>query len=139
MTRRELRFADCVLTLDLNAEGALLGVTLPQQIPASLDAQTLRDAMAALDGYPLAPDDQSGWTWKVWNRVRQIPWGSAMTYSELADSLGAPRAARAVAQACARNPRLLAVPCHRIIAETGPGGYALGIPWKQLLLELESE
>jgi O-6-methylguanine DNA methyltransferase len=139
MSRRELRFADFALTLDLNAEGTLVCVTLPRQIPVSLDAQTLRDAMAALDRYSFAPDDRSEWTWKVWNRVRQIPWGSAMTYSELAASLGAPRAARAVAQACAHNPRLLAVPCHRIIAETGPGGFALGIPWKQLLLELETE
>ncbi len=139
MTRRELRVADLTLSLTLNAEGALVSVTLPPQVPGSLHAQTLREAMKELNRYPLAADAHSDWAWRVWTRLREIPWGSAMTYGELAVSMGTPGAARAVAQACARNPRLLAVPCHRVIAETGIGGFALGIPWKERLLELESE
>ena len=139
MTRRELRFADFALSVSLDAKGGLVSVTLPKQIPGSLDALTLREAMAELSRYPLATDSCSVWTWKVWNRLREIPWGSAMTYGELAVSLRAPGAARAVAQACARNPRILAVPCHRVIAESGIGGFAPGVPWKERLLELESE
>ena len=139
MTRSELRFSDLPLSLSLDAEGGLVSVTLPKQIPASLDALTLREAMAELNRYPLAADSCSEWTWKVWKRLREIPWGSARTYGELAVSLGAPGAARAVAQACARNPRILAVPCHRVIADSGIGGFGPGVPWKERLLELESE
>ncbi len=139
MTRRELRFADFTLSLALDAEGGLFSVTLPGLIPESLDAHTLREATAELNRYPLAADSCSEWTSKVWKRLREIPWGSAMTYGELAVSLGAPGAARAVAQACARNPRILAVPCHRVIAESGIGGFAPGVAWKERLLELESE
>ncbi len=139
MTRRELRFGDLTLSLTLDAEGGLVSVTLPKQIPGSLESLALREAMAELNRYPLATDAHSDWAWKVWKRLREIPRGSAMTYGELAASLGVSRAARAVAQACARNPRLLAVPCHRVIAETGIGGFAPGVPWKERLLELESE
>lgn len=76
---------------------------------------------------------------RVWAALRRIPRGSTRSYSEVARSLRMPRAARAVAQACAHNPVALIVPCHRVIAHDGSlGGYGGGIVRKRALLELEA-
>src|SRR5690606_17154231 len=52
---------------------------------------------------------------RVWTALSQVPAGTTVTYSELARSIGAPTAARAVAQACAANPLAVAIPCHRVV------------------------
>lgn len=75
---------------------------------------------------------------KVWSTLRKIPHGTTVTYSELAGMVGEPRAVRAVANACARNPVPLIVPCHRVVRKGGNlGGYGLGIERKRKILELE--
>ena len=67
-----------------------------------------------------------------------IPPGETRTYGELARMVGAPRAVRAVARSCARNPVSLAVPCHRVIGSDGSlTGYRWGVPRKRALLEKE--
>lgn len=77
---------------------------------------------------------------KVWNRLLTIPWGESRTYGALARQLGCPRACRAVAGACGRNPVPLFIPCHRVVsAGGGLGGFSAGLPWKQLLLKRESQ
>jgi methylated-DNA-[protein]-cysteine S-methyltransferase len=58
---------------------------------------------------------------RVWQRLLQIPSGAVVRYGELAQELGS--SARAVAGACRANPIPLIIPCHRVIAATGPGGY----------------
>lgn len=58
---------------------------------------------------------------RVWQRLRRIPCGQVMRYGELAQELGS--SARAVAGACRANPIPILIPCHRVIAATGPGGY----------------
>jgi O-6-methylguanine DNA methyltransferase len=68
-----------------------------------------------------------------------IPWGSALTYGELAVAVGSPRATRAVGTACATNRLPLIIPCHRVLAADGPGGFSSGLEWKAKLLELETE
>lgn len=76
---------------------------------------------------------------RVWNALRQIPAGSTRTYSEVAEAIGAPKAVRAVAKACADNPVPLIVPCHRVIGKNGTlTGYRYGIARKQALLEREA-
>jgi AraC family transcriptional regulator of adaptative response/methylated-DNA-[protein]-cysteine methyltransferase len=61
-----------------------------------------------------------------------------MRYAELAQAIGSPAAARAVAQACANNPVALLIPCHRVIPATGGvGGYRWGARRKERLLEIE--
>ena len=74
----------------------------------------------------------------VWSALREIPAGQTRTYSQIAEAIGQPRAARAVAMACATNPLALLTPCHRVVrADGAPGGYRWGIERKQALLRRE--
>ena len=77
---------------------------------------------------------------KVWNEIDKIPRGEVVTYSQIAENIGHPKAARAVANACGANPNPIVVPCHRVIRSDGElGGYSGpgGIKQKQKLLENE--
>lgn len=76
---------------------------------------------------------------RVWNALREIPAGTTLTYSDVAQTIGSPKAVRAVAKACADNPVPLIVPCHRVIGKNGKlTGYRYGLARKQGLLERES-
>jgi AraC family transcriptional regulator of adaptative response/methylated-DNA-[protein]-cysteine methyltransferase len=76
---------------------------------------------------------------RVWDALRRIPRGATRGYRELAEALGQPRGARAVAQACAANPVPLAVPCHRVVPKAGGvGGYRFGTWRKRALLAAEA-
>ena len=62
---------------------------------------------------------------KVWNEIDKIPRGEVVTYSQLAENIGHPKAARAVANACGANPNPITTPCHRVICSNGDiGGYS---------------
>jgi AraC family transcriptional regulator of adaptative response/methylated-DNA-[protein]-cysteine methyltransferase len=75
---------------------------------------------------------------RVWAELRSIPAGSTRSYGQIARSLGRPRAARAVAQACSQNPVAVLIPCHRAVARGGGlAGYRWGIARKKGLLSLE--
>ena len=77
---------------------------------------------------------------KVWLEISKIPKGKIITYKELAIKLGKPKAYRAVANACAKNPLLEIIPCHRVIREDGKmGGYngKKGVKRKKSLLKSE--
>ena len=70
--------------------------------------------------------------------ARAIPYGETVTYGELAALAGRPRAPRAAGRLCAENRFALVVPCHRVVAAGGLGGYGpLGLEYKRRLLELE--
>jgi O-6-methylguanine DNA methyltransferase len=73
----------------------------------------------------------------VWGALRRIPPGETRTYGDVARALGRPRAARAVGNACGRNPVPVVVPCHRVVASGGIGGFGLGLGLKRRLLALE--
>ena len=76
---------------------------------------------------------------RVWEALRAIPMGTTITYTELARRVGAPKAVRAVASACASNAIALAIPCHRVVRCGGAlAGYRWGIERKQALLEMEA-
>jgi AraC family transcriptional regulator of adaptative response/methylated-DNA-[protein]-cysteine methyltransferase len=76
---------------------------------------------------------------RVWEVLRAIPYGQTRSYRQVAEMLGQPTAARAVARACATNPVALVIPCHRVVGESGDlRGYRWGIGRKQALLERES-
>lgn len=75
---------------------------------------------------------------KVWNALKEIPYGETRSYKWLAERLGMPRAARAVGNALAKNPIPIIFPCHRIIESGGAlGGYTGGIDVKRRLLGIE--
>lgn len=75
---------------------------------------------------------------RVWEALRQIPYGETRSYGEVAKAIGKPAATRAVARACAANPVALVTPCHRVVRKGGEiGGYKWGIERKARLLERE--
>lgn len=74
---------------------------------------------------------------KVLKFVSKIPYGKIFSYGEIALKLGNPRASRAVGTANARNNLPLIIPCHRVVAANGPGGYGGGLPLKIKLLRHE--
>jgi len=75
---------------------------------------------------------------RVWRELQRIPRGRTRTYSQVARSLGQPKAVRAVARACATNPVSVVVPCHRVIREDGAlAGYRWGLSRKEQLLAQE--
>lgn len=76
---------------------------------------------------------------RVWDALRRIPYGETRSYTQIAESLGSPRAVRAVASACASNPVALAIPCHRVVQKGGAlAGYRWGLARKAALLDAES-
>ncbi|HWW36041.1 MAG TPA: methylated-DNA--[protein]-cysteine S-methyltransferase [Xanthobacteraceae bacterium] len=76
---------------------------------------------------------------RVWEALRTVPVGTTVTYTELADSIGAPNSVRAVAGACASNPIALAVPCHRVVGSNGDlAGYRWGVERKRELIKKEA-
>ncbi len=77
---------------------------------------------------------------RVWESLQKIPRGETRSYSAVAKKIGMPKAARAVARACATNPLAVAVPCHRVVREDGAlGGYRWGIERKEQLLAIEKQ
>ncbi len=76
---------------------------------------------------------------RVWQALREIPYGETTSYGRLAQSIGEPGAARAVGLANGRNPIAVIVPCHRVIgADGGLTGFGGGLERKRFLLELET-
>lgn len=110
-------------------------------------AQTLRSAAQQLDEYfngrrrqfslPLAASG-SDFQLRVWHALSSIPFGTAISYAQLAERVGNPKAVRAVGGANARNPLSIVVPCHRVIGAGGAlTGFGGGVDRKRWLLEHE--
>lgn len=75
---------------------------------------------------------------RVWGELLKLPYGTLVTYGELARRVGCPPGARAVGQAVGANPIPILVPCHRVVASGGRlGGFGAGLEWKRRLLSLE--
>lgn len=76
---------------------------------------------------------------KVWQALLDIPYGETRSYKQIAETIGHPKAVRAVGMANNRNPLLIVVPCHRVIGANGKlVGYEPGLDKKEFLLQLES-
>ena len=75
---------------------------------------------------------------RVWNTIRQIPYGEVRTYQWIADQIERPKSVRAIGNAVGANPAAILIPCHRVIRSDGTlGGYGGGIERKRQLLTLE--
>ncbi|WP_449429888.1 bifunctional DNA-binding transcriptional regulator/O6-methylguanine-DNA methyltransferase Ada [Pseudomonas putida] len=76
---------------------------------------------------------------RVWQALREIPAGSRVSYTDIAERIGAPKAVRAVAMACAANHIAVAIPCHRVVRRDGDiSGYRWGVERKLQLLKRET-
>jgi AraC family transcriptional regulator of adaptative response/methylated-DNA-[protein]-cysteine methyltransferase len=141
----------CAVTLGDDA-GAMER-ELRERFPAAeIEAATIRDerlgasaraVISRMTEHPVALDlpldlRATAFEQRVWRLLQSIPRGETRSYSEVAAELGQPRAVRAVARACARNPLALVVPCHRVVGKNGQlTGYRWGTQRKQALLALE--
>lgn len=111
--------------------------------PSAVTTDAVRVIRNYLDGGPSPVEvpmvlPEVGFATRVWRQLLRIPHGTARTYGGVARSVRKPRAARAVGQACGRNPVPLLVPCHRVLAaDCKLGGYTGGVEIKRALLELE--
>ena len=74
----------------------------------------------------------------VWNAMQKIPYGETKTYKWIAEKIGRPKAVRAVGNACGANPIPLVIPCHRVVATNGLGGFSSGLNIKKKLLQIEN-
>jgi AraC family transcriptional regulator of adaptative response/methylated-DNA-[protein]-cysteine methyltransferase len=98
--------------------------------------QLLQGSTAALN----IPLDLRGTAFQqmVWKELRRIPSGQTRSYTELAKTIGRPKAVRAVANACGSNPVAVIVPCHRVVQKNGSlAGYRWGVKRKAALLGKE--
>jgi AraC family transcriptional regulator of adaptative response/methylated-DNA-[protein]-cysteine methyltransferase len=140
-----------VCAVRLGADAAALERELREEFPGAtlkLDRKRtggwVRAILERLDGFatPLdLPLDVRGtaFQWRVWQALRNIPFGETRSYEEIARTIGQPRAVRAVARACAANPVAVVVPCHRAVPKRGgSGGYRWGAERKRRLLDIES-
>lgn len=140
-----------VCAVQLGDADAELEAGLARQYPQATlerDDAALRPTLAAilahLDGGVRQLDlpldvAATAFEWRVWRALQQIPYGETRSYAEVAAALGRPRAARAVARACAANRVALLVPCHRVVrGDGGVGGYRWGTERKRALLARET-
>jgi AraC family transcriptional regulator of adaptative response/methylated-DNA-[protein]-cysteine methyltransferase len=138
-------------SLMLGDSAADLEKALRQEYPAAtlrtgngdLEQFTSRvlEQIRGLDTDPVAMDvGGTAFQWQVWDALRRIPAGETRSYRAIAQQLGRPTAARAVARACASNRLALVIPCHRAVRESGElGGYRWGIERKKQILRQERE
>ncbi len=112
-----------------------------------LETPLLKEAARQLEEYldgklksfnlPLAPEG-TDFQQTVWAALREIPYGETRSYKEVAETIGRPKASRAVGTANNKNPILIITPCHRVIGADGKlVGYAAGLGVKEKLLEME--
>lgn len=135
------RLGDSAKALRAELEGEFAAATLVDGDAALREsAEAIVAALDADGTFPDLPRDVQATAFqrRVWDAIRAIPPGRRASYSELAKAIGRPKAVRAVASACARNPTALLVPCHRVVPKGGgTGQYRWGVERKKKLLSLE--
>lgn len=153
------RFFGCPVGIDEAVAGSAFDLTSPDSRDSvraeagwdEADARVLRAAASWLDGYfageapsPAAvPLASAGTDFQkhVWEAMDAIPYGATRTYGQIVEQLrgaGVPASAQAVGGAVGHNPLLFIRPCHRVVAASGPGGYAAGGDAKAWLLAHEA-
>lgn len=138
-----------MLELVAQEDALLICRFVTQDAPIVATTPFLTECIAQLDAYfrgelqqfsiPLRPAG-SQFMQRVWQQLEQIPYGKTTSYSEIATTLGNPKAARAIGQANRCNPIAILIPCHRVIAKQGNlSGYAYGVWRKSWLLAHETD
>ena len=106
-------------------------ITISKALVHSVDSDHSYTGPLAMQGTPFQE--------KVWSVLRMIPRGETVSYTEVAQRIGAPKAYRAVASACGANLLAIAIPCHRVVGQQNLGGYRWGIELKRALLQKEQQ
>ena len=141
----------CAVTLgdDANSLESALAKEYPAATRERMTAPSgslgpwVAEIVATLDGERTRPDipldlQASAFQWKVWQELQKIPFGETRSYGDIAVAIGSPKAARAVASACANNRVAVVIPCHRVVRRGGElGGYRWGIERKRRMVEKE--
>ncbi|NOU35288.1 MAG: MGMT family protein [Kiritimatiellaceae bacterium] len=128
-----------IITLSLDDGGKVVAVNLPhldeqpcaEFSPANFFPQLVKKFE------PVKIPEGTEFQQAVWREMKKIPRGQTRTYGEIAAAVGRPKAVRAVGTACGANPLPVFIPCHRVVAKNGLGGFGSGLPWKVLLLRME--
>jgi AraC family transcriptional regulator of adaptative response/methylated-DNA-[protein]-cysteine methyltransferase len=141
-----------VCAVSIGEDAATLETALREEYPRATvrrDEAAVRPYVDAVRAHlqdrtplPALPVDVSGTPFqrRVWHALRGIPAGERRSYGEVAAALGTPRAARAVARACAANRAAIVIPCHRVVRGDGEiGGYRWGDARKEALLAGEGD
>jgi AraC family transcriptional regulator, regulatory protein of adaptative response / methylated-DNA-[protein]-cysteine methyltransferase len=140
-----------VCAISMGDDPDLLVRELQDQFPRAHFAggdETFEQMVAQVVGYVESPNiglelplDLQGTVFqmRVWQALREIPMGQTASYAQIAQMIGSPKSARAVAKACASNTIALAIPCHRVVRSDGAlSGYRWGVERKRTLLENEA-
>jgi AraC family transcriptional regulator of adaptative response/methylated-DNA-[protein]-cysteine methyltransferase len=138
----------CSVMLDDSPE--VLEAELAKEYPRAelyRDGESMHEWVDALvqylDGDPAPLDlpvdvQATAFQRRVWDALREIPYGATRTYAEVAEIIGAPKAVRAVGHACATNKVALIIPCHRVLRTDGSlGGFRWGLDRKRALIDQE--
>lgn len=138
-----------LVAVQLDEDETRLLQDLKKRFPGAIfkkgNAVTVEAARAVREYLAGGPDPdlevvipERGFSAGVWRAIRRIPRGEVRSYGRIARGMRRPQAARAVGQACGRNPVPLVVPCHRVVAANGSlGGFSAGLDIKRKLLALE--
>ena len=128
------------------SESALCRIDLSEERGERAPNAVTREAVLQLSEYfskkresfsvPLAPQG-TPFQKCVWAALAGIPYGKVVTYGQLAAAVGNAKAVRAAASAVGKNPFPILLPCHRVVAAKGLGGFAWGLKAKRTLLQLE--
>jgi O-6-methylguanine DNA methyltransferase len=134
------------ITLTLNGDGKAVALDLPQlNKNPNAEFSVMNSEFTSINFFrqiekafgPVKIPEGTGFQRAVWREMKKIPRGQTRTYGEIAAAIGRPKAVRAVGTACGANPLPVFIPCHRVTAKNGPGGFGRGLPWKILLLKSE--
>ena len=117
---------------ELNGDEGALGKRVKDALHKRLDGRRADLPWAAFDLH-----GRSDFFVRAWQALYAIPFGAVRSYGDIAKAAGSPKAVRAAGQACGANPIVLFIPCHRVVASNGPGGFGGGLEWKAKLLKLE--
>jgi methylated-DNA-[protein]-cysteine S-methyltransferase len=136
-----------VLAVRINADAAGFAASLRRRFDVEVDGADVRDLAQRIQDYfggdprpfDVAVDlrSVSPFGQRVLIELRRVPWGAVCTYGELARRIGRQHGARAVGGVMARNPVPIVIPCHRVVASAGLGGFTGGLAIKRALLTLE--
>jgi O-6-methylguanine DNA methyltransferase len=138
-----------MISISDDGEGNIDGLYLPNHnLPVRSESQSpvIEEAIVQINDYLSGkrkdfdlPISINGTEFqiKVWNALREVPYGETATYAQIAERIGRKQSYRAVGTACENNPLPIIIPCHRAVGASGPGGYLGGFEMKKRLMTVE--